>query len=196
MTSTKKMTKTEMAVKNYMEYAKNVDVHQKATKGVNSGAYGSAYEMQVKLALNNRHFNGVAKKGRIDTTKKINGKKLSFEIKQGCGELAIIDMSGKIVKSCFNTDYIIYCPDFDINRNVLKQSYIIATEEFIPMLFSIGLVRKKMSSAMYNRPESARYHDKLAIQSFLNSEKKTNLFYDLLEEKAESLESWIIENIK
>lgn len=195
MTRTKKLTKTELMVAEYLTYAKNVNVHQKPTKGTHSGAYGNSFEHQIKLALGNKHFKGTSPRGRIDTIKKINGEYLSFEIKQGCGELAVLDKNGKIIRSCFNTKYMIFCPDFDINRPVVPQSYIIDTKVFIDLLIEIGLVRKKTTSSMYNKPVIERFHNRLAIQSYLNSEKKTNQFYDKLEEKGISLGEWLDINI-
>jgi hypothetical protein len=197
MTSTKKMTKTEIQVMEYVAYAKSVNVHVKPTKTISSGLHGHAFERVLKFsAFGNKHFKGTSPAGRVDTRKKINGSYMSFEIKQGCGELGILDKNGKITKSCFNTKYMIYCPDFDINRDFIKQAYIIDTSVFLNLLGEIGLIRKKMSSAMYNRPVELRYHDRITIQTFLNSEKKTNLFYDRLEELGESFENWIKENLE
>lgn len=175
------MTKLELEymlnVNTYSEYVNTTEtVHQTIKSGLNSGKEGRLIEMRVKAFLGNYRNKGIAKQGVADTRK--NG--IVYEIKSGCGELARVDRDGniKMVKS----DYIIYIPEFNIDTPIERQAFVIPTNEFISELNKIGLIRKKMSSAQYKSVECERYHDRVTIQSFKNSNKKYNMLYDLLEQ--------------
>ena len=191
------MRKTEKLnmIANYCTYAAKVNVHQKVHKGLNCGADGRAFEMVIKAAMGNFRFDGVAKAGRTDTTKKIDGKQVTFEIKTGCGELGILDESGNIVKTCLTADYVIYAPQVFHDSDYLKQAYVMSAEDFIQGLSDCGLVRRKASSNMNTRKKNGQdwYYDRLAIQSFLNSGKATDRMYEMLDTHGVRYDKWLKE---
>ena len=186
-----KKQETIKKVNEYLRYANSVDVHVIPTKKVNSGAHGRAYEQAVKLAMGNYRFNGIANPGAVDTIKKVNGKKATFEIKSGCGELANLDANGNIINSVFKRDYIIYSPEYTPTMNVLKSSYVLTGCDFLDALRECNLIRFKKSSNMTKQPKELQYNDKMAIQSFTNSNKKLNQWYDALATYGTRLDKWI-----
>ena len=188
-----KKQETIKKVNEYLTYAKNVNVHVIPTKKVNSGAHGRAYEQAVKLAIGNYRFNGIANPTAVDTTKKINGKKATFEIKTGCGELGNLDVNGNIINSVFKRDYIIYSPEYTPEMDVLKASYVLKGCDFLDALRECGLIRYKKSSNMIKQPKELQYNDKMAIQSFTNSNKKLNQWYDALATYGTRLDKWLSE---
>ena len=151
---------------------------------LDNGNNGKAYEIIVKLALNNYRFKGVSKSGKIDTIK----NHIKYEIKSNCGELATIDQDGNIIKSALlKSDFIIYSMDteFFITDTledkidlVLNNSFVIPCNDFLEMLKNIGLLRTKKST--YAIKNNFNYNDKLTIQSYKNSKKKSNLFFNSL----------------
>ena len=159
------------------------------------GRNGKTFEMAVKVAIKNYQFSGIAKQGKTDTRKKLDGILNSIEIKSGCGELAIIDKNGEIVTTCLNSDLIVYSPDYDPKSEAEYQSYVLNTNDFMEILQDLNLIRYKKSSAMCHQPKEQQYNDRMSIQSFSNSRKKSDAFYDSLEEKGQSLKEWIAENI-
>lgn len=181
-------------VQQYINYAINTNVHVTPRKGINSGAHGNAFERLIKISLNNYRFKGTSLRGHYDSTKKINGKIRSFEIKQGAGELGVLDSNEKLIKSCLTSDYFIVCVSFIPDANPIKQSYILERDNFLKVLQDTGLIRKKKSTAMLKRPKELQYYDRLAIQSFSNSNRKTNLYYDNLEKYGQKFETWLKEN--
>lgn len=187
----------------YREYAKNCNCYITPTKGVNSGSDGRAYELSVKMCLNNYRFGGIVASAKsIDTTKKINGKICKFEIKSGCGTLGILDREGNIINSpLLKSDYVIYTPRYYFNTPVAKQSYVFAVQDFLFVLGECGLIRYKYSGLQYFINEDGQkerkadaFYDKMTIQTFLNSKRKTELLYDLLEQYGKRLDKFCIEN--
>lgn len=174
------MKKSEVVemVKDYMDYVLNTDIHQSCVKGINNGADGNLYEMLIKLALNNCKFDGVSKRGRTDTKKKINNIIANIEIKNGCGELGVLDSKGNIKSLVFKRDYIIFNIDWMPEFDVVQCSFICKAMDYYKILNESGLIRKKMSTAQYKRPKTDRYYDRIAIQSYKNSKRKTDLYYD------------------
>lgn len=166
-------------VRDYVAYAKTVDIHQTPTKGINSGVVGRALEMIIKNDLNNYNFNGVASTGRNDTTKK--GYKI--EIKTGAGELATIDRDGKIKSPLFSSDYIIYAPYADLDLELNQMFIVCDANEFYRRVTELGLTRLKMSTAMHRNScleDSEKWKDRISLQ--FNSGKKEGLLFDLLDE--------------
>lgn len=174
------MKKSEVItmVKDYMDYVLNTDIHKSCVKGINNGADGNLYEMLIKLALNNYKFEGVSKKGRTDTKKKINDMLADIEIKNGCGELGTLDNKGNIKTLVFKRDYIIFNIDWSPEYDVIQCSFICKAMDYYKILSESGLIRKKMSTAQYKRPKTDRFYDRIAIQSYKNSKRKTDLYYD------------------
>lgn len=191
ITMTKRMETLER-VKAYNDYAMKVNPHVIPTKGISSGTHGRAFEASVKVFFGNYRFSGiVAKAGKNDMIKKIDGTMASFEIKTGCGELATLDENGDIISTVFTKDYIVYCPEYDPSIPAEFQSYVLTADNFFDAVKSAGLIRRKKSSAMCKRPAELQYYDKLAIQTFTNSNKKYDCFLEMLEFHGESLVKFI-----
>lgn len=174
------MTKQQVfmnVMKGYSKKAKSC--HVKPTKGVDNGAGGKLSEMFIKMLLENTRGKGVSAAGSgYDTMKKIHGKMTTIEIKSGCGELAKIIDGVPIFKSA---KYICYCPFSGITD--IKGYRVFETNTFISLLENAGLIRLKISTAEYkaakleNRPPK---HDRLTIQTFSNSAKKSALMNDIM----------------
>lgn len=211
---TRKEQKIAM-VQNYVNYAKSINIHQQALKdcAINFGVDGRSAEMLAKLALNNYRFKGVAEPGKSDTIKKINGEFKTIEIKTGCGELATIltqdfkVMNGKRTtadfrnakfdelpkrNNCFESDFVVYLPEPDLDFPIEYQAYVLATSDFEYILRSMGMIRYKQTTDLKNR--GGDYYDRFAIADFKGSEKRYNTFYELLEEYGTSFDLWLEEN--
>lgn len=178
---------------NYRNYTITNNCHVKPTKGVNSGNAGRTAELAVKLALNNyRGAKGVTGATRKDTFKTLDGIVTSFEIKSGCGVLANIDENGNYYGTMLKSEYVIYIPEYNPLLPVTIQAYVLLVQDFIEILQEVGLIRLKMSGAQYNngqRKEGA-FYDRLTIQTFNNSKKKTAQLYDALNRYADTMEDF------
>ena len=189
------MKKTEIINNfvNYRNYTKANNCHVKPTTGINSGNEGRTVELAVKLALDNyRGAQAISAATRKDTFKSLDGVKTSFEIKSGCGVLANIDENGNYYGTMLKSEYVIYVPEYDINLPVTCQAYVLLVEDFIEILQEIGLIRLKMSGAQYcngQRKEGA-FYDRLTIQTFKNSKRKTALLYEALNRYADTMEDF------
>lgn len=164
-------------MKGYLVKAK--DCHVKPTKGIDNGAGGKLAETFIKLLLENTRGKGISPAGMgYDTMKKIHGKMTTIEIKSGCGELARIIEGVPVYKSA---KYVCYCPISGITD--IKCYKVFETDTFISLLENAGLIRLKISTAEYktakaeNRPPK---HDRLTIQTFSNSAKKSALMNDIM----------------
>lgn len=174
------MTKKEFIEKTakYANYASGFDFRQ---VGVNNGSIGRLVEAVAKIGFKNFRGRLVSAQGRIDTYKNVNGKRCTFEIKTGSGELATLNPDGSIKKSVFNNDYVIYCyrleidfsADFsEIVEQIIEQLYIINMNDFKDLLDDLNLIGAKYSSAMTKKPAPQRYYDKLSIKP-MSAEKRT-----------------------
>lgn len=199
----KKMKKIEFVAKatQYTEYAKTVDVHQKPTVGVNSGAHGATFEMAVKMALGNTKGNHLkSKAGNVDTRK----KRQNVEIKSGAGELAKINELGKVsglINGFYDLEsdelqieniakgWVIYAPEYTPGQNVENVSYVMTAEDFVKAILQAGMLRKKLSTAGKKSGKTAP--DRLTLQSFTNSIKKSNAWYDALEDFGMGFSEWV-----
>lgn len=168
----------------YLAYAESVNVHQKPTKGVNSGAEGRAFERAInfEFGLLDRS-KSVQGAGAIDTVKYavIDGvkKRIDIEDKVGAGTLATLNENGGILYSpLLKSDFVVYTPRFYPGYDVKKQALFFETPVFLDILKNNGLIRKKTSGDMTAKRKSGAdwYHDKLTIQSFTNSKKKYHAF--------------------
>lgn len=134
-----------------------------ATKGIDSGAHGKAFEGMIKLALTGRvHTKNLVSSNKRKEDIKIKGTRI--EIKSGCGTLDNVK----------NVDVVIYSP-----TSKIEDTYILNANDFLKGLNEIGLVRynKKMSNGT----------TKNAIQSFKHSKKATERLYAMLEKYGERL---------
>ena len=187
----------------YKAYAKECDCYVTPIKGVNSGSDGRLYELSVKMCIGNYRFKGIVANAKcIDTTKKVNGRICKFEVKSGCGTLCNLNERGEIIDSpLLKSDFIIYTPRYYSDVPVVKQSYVFSVPDFLFVLDECGLIRYKYSGNQYYVNEDGRkerkpgaYYDKMTIQSFLNSKRKTEMLYDLLEQYGTRLDNFCIEN--
>lgn len=168
----------------YLAYAESVNVHQKPTEGVNSGAEGRALERAVnyEFGLLDRS-KSVQSAGAFDAVKyaKIDGKKkrVTIEIKSGSGTLATLDNEGNVLTSpLLKSDFVAYVPQFYPEMEIDKQVLFFETSIFLEILKNNGLIRKKTSGKMTAQKKSGGnwYYDILSIQSFKNSKKKYHAF--------------------
>ena len=207
------MTKKEekrAQVMEYVNYAKTVNIHQQALKDceVNFGVQGRSCEMLCKLALNNYRFKSISEPGKSDTLKKINGELKNIEVKTGCGELATIITTefkkgvkttfteklecferAKKRNNCFDSDYVVYIPEPDLDFPVEYQAYVLETATFKQILIDLQLIRFKQTSGNHSD-----FYDRFSIVDFKTSKKKYNAFYDMLETYGTSFDLWLEEN--
>lgn len=187
------MTKRELlkkkaleSLKAYCKYADEINVHQKPTEGVNSGAEGRAFERSINfhIGLYDRSME-VRKQGIQDTAKYIvmDGKRrmLKIEDKTGCGTISILNENGDIISSPLrDSDFVIYCPRFYPMEEVKKQCFIVETSVFLDVLMECGLIRRKPSGYQQKRKKAGLpwYNDVESIQSYIfkNSHKKRDEF--------------------
>ena len=197
-------------VMEYVNYAKTVNIHQQALKDceVNFGVQGRSCEMLCKLALNNYRFKSISEPGKSDTLKKINGELKNIEVKTGCGELATIITTefkkgvktsfaeklecferAKKRNNCFDSDFVVYIPEPDLEFPVEYQAYVLETATFKQILIDLEMIRFKQTSGNHSD-----YYDRFSIVDFKTSKKKYNAFYDMLESYGTSFDIWLEEN--
>lgn len=174
------MTKQQVFMNVMKDYSKKAkSCHVKPTKGVDNGAGGKLSEMFIKMLLENTRGKGVSAAGSgYDTMKKIHGKMTTVEIKSGCGELAKIVNDVPVFKSA---KYICYCPISGITD--IKCYKVFETDTFISLLENAGLIRMKISTAEYKAAKIENRqpkHDRLTIQTFSNSIKKSALMDSIM----------------
>lgn len=168
------MKKTEYANKMnaYNEYAKTVNPRVIPTKGVSTGTYGRDYESRVKYIINNYRCLMVSEKSGVDTTKKIDGKFLKFEIKNRCSTIGTYK-NGVDIFPLLKSDFVIYTMNYlpEMNDNdISENSFVIPSNDFLNMLYELKLVRNNTARLEYQ------------IQVFYTSKKRTNAFYTALSE--------------
>ena len=154
----------------------------------NCGANGNAFEMLVKMEMKNYNFKGIAKAGKFDTTKTIDGEKLRFECKTGSGEIAHLSRQGVVKNSpTLRSDYIIYCLKFKADEPLTSQEiFVIETSEFIARASENKLTRIKMTTKMKNsdRPDELKFKDvwSLSTDGTSRGNKMISLMYELIDE--------------
>lgn len=178
-----------IAYENYNSYAKTVDVHVAPTSGINSGAHGRDFEMQVKRFLGSCSGR-VSPTGCSDARKKINGTYYAIEIKSGCGEIARLKSNGEWDRLDEKKGYVIYAPSYNPEKTVEEQAYVCTTKDFWKILEICGLIRLKYSRAMTKLPAHERVFDRMSIQTFTNSRKKKAEFLEALEKNCISLKEF------
>lgn len=160
----------------------------------NHGYNGNLFEGYVKAYLGNYKGSMVSARGAIDTKKKLNtGEIVSFEIKQGQGELGILDREGNIVSTCLTRDYMITCYKFNPDEPVQGQAYVLTMETYVMMMNDLNLIGTKLSSAQYDNPNPyTRYHDRLCIKQMSQPKraKKRQEFIDSYEGLGMTLEDF------
>lgn len=163
----------------------------KPTEGQSSGSAGNLFEMEIKLSLGNYRFVGVAKRGRPDTYKKINGKRVVIECKTGGGELNILDCNGDIVEGN-KPDWYFYCPEFFPELPAEQQVYCITYDDFMTFLDENNLRARKYSTAMGKRKKAGQpwYYDRIGIQNFRSSPKRYEAVLDSLDKYGMSFKAW------
>lgn len=153
--------KNEMVKEMYNAYIKaNPAETIKLFKETDSGRFGKAFEINVKLYLNGNRGNSskVSGKGKTDVT----NKGIKYEIKSNCGE---------INKGIEKNDYIIYTMDNVTDYARPQNARVIPADEFVALVEKLGLMRTKKSS---------NGELKTTIQSYRNSKRKTALLADAI----------------
>lgn len=142
----------------------------------NHGFKGNLFEGCVKAYLGNFGGSMVSARGAVDTKKKLNtGVIVSFEIKQGQGELGILDREGNIVSTCLTRDYMITCYKFNPDEPVETQAYVLTMEDYVGMMNELNLIGTKYSNQQYANPDPyTRYHDRLCIKQ-MSTAKRTKI---------------------
>lgn len=163
----------------------------------NDGYKGNLFEGYVKAYLGNFGGSMVSARGAIDTKKKLNtGVIASFEIKQGQGELGILDREGNIVSTCLTRDYMITCYKFNPEKPVELQAYVLSMEVYVSMMNDLKLIGTKYSNKQYSNPNPyTRYHDRLCIKQ-MSTAKRTKIrqaFIDSYEGLGMTLEDFCAE---
>lgn len=135
----------------------------------------------------------------IVSLKTPSGKTVSISVKSGCSQLSSTE-NGE-VKLLPGIDFIVYAPDFAIGKDALSQLRVFSKDEFLEMWNSLGLIRKKVSTAAMNRyreqygpsfKTSIDLHaDVISVQSFSNSGKKSKLVHLACEDKPKLLNEGI-----
>lgn len=159
--------------------------------GIDRGRNGKTFEGEVKSYLKNFKKAEISKQGMNDGTITLsNGKRVPYEIKNGGGELASVNVDGTVHWGFNLKGLFIYAPVYDATQPVEKQTYVFDTAEaFVNGLVERNLIRSKYSTSMNRKPKEARYHDKVTIQS-LSSTGRYNKMYDYCEECATLLADW------
>ena len=155
--------KKKMAVEKMEQFA-SVKCYVVPTKDIDSGASGKAFEMLVKMFLNNgiRTKNAISASGKVD----VQYHKHTIEIKSGCGTL------DNITKG----EFVIYSPDSE-----LENAMVFNSELFVEIVKACGLVRtKRMTDGTI----------KTTIQSFKNSKKKNAMFRTMLDNYGMDIETF------
>ena len=171
-------------VSGYENFARTVNAH---ARDAHNGAWGTLLELEIKKSLGNtRQLKSGA--GKVDTRK----KGLKIEIKSACGELATLDESGKMITSIFKNDLVIYAPFYEPDDDIYTCCYVLTIDGFKRALESANMVREKMSTNMCKRKKAGMtyYNDRLSIQSFTNSKKRTAAWLAALDENGISLADW------
>ena len=121
-------------------------------KPTDCGRFGKALEINVKHLLNGNRGNSgkVSAKGKTD----VKHKGVKYEIKSNCGE---------INENILTNDYIIYSYDSESDWNNPAACHVIPAKEFVEIVESLGLMRKKVST---------NGQLKKSIQSYRNSKRK------------------------
>lgn len=159
--------------------AESINPYVRPTRNIDSGVNGKLFEAEVKKALNNIKGKIVSSQTRVDTMK----WGMRHEIKSGCGELAVLDENGNIIKWVFNSDVIIYAPFFEAGDDVEMCSYVLKPEDFHQALVEANLIRLKATTPMNREKQAGNhwYYDRLAIQTYKTSNRAVNRWYDALE---------------
>ena len=130
------------------------------------------------------------------TIKSPTGKVVSVSVKSGCSQLSS-SVNGEI-KLLPDIDIVLYAPDFLLGKDTLSQLRVFTKDEFLEMWNTLGLIRKKVSTAalkqyreLYGpdfKTDIDKHADVISVQSFSNSGKKSKLVQDACKLKPMFLE--------
>ena len=127
-------------------------VHALAKKGDN-GADGKAFEIAIRSYIIGREQKKVKEQGKTDIRfTDENGNRHTCEIKTGCGE----------IETAENNQYVIYCPNVDIDFPAELQGYVFTREQWK------AFINGYTGRGAFVRYDSKRGH--CHIQSFYVSE--------------------------
>ena len=117
------------------------------------GMLGKAFEIAVRSWIMGRMVKSVKSQGKTDIRFTLNGKRYTCEIKTACGSISTAE----------SNQYIIYCPDVDINYPAEFQAYVFTREQWHE--FVNGYTGRGQFTRIDNKGERK-------IQSFYVSETK------------------------
>lgn len=122
------------------------------TNAQDSGIYGKAFEVAIRSYIMQRQAKAVKSQGKTDIRFTFEGSRHTCEIKTACGE----------VDQVASNQFVIYCPNVDINEPAEAQGYVFTREEWIEF------VNGYTGRGSFLRYDSKRGH--AHIQSFYVSE--------------------------
>ena len=117
-----------------------------------SGALGKVNECAVRSYIMGRRVSAVKQQGKTDIRFTWQGRRYYCEIKTACGEL----------DGCDRADYVIYCPNVDLDTPAEWQNYVFSHDEWL------DFINGYTGRGAFIRHDSKRGHDH--IQSFYVSE--------------------------
>ena len=158
-------------MKAYNEYAKTCNVSRAVENHESTGTFGRDLESRLRYILGNyRAKNLVSNRIGNDTTKKVNGHIVKFEIKQRCSTIGDY-RKGYDNFPLLNSNYVLYMmkysPDMT-EQEIIDNTFVIPSGEFLTILNSLNLIRNNTKRLEYQ------------IQVFYTSKKKTSAFYNAL----------------
>lgn len=128
------------------EYLENKEKHN------DSGAIGKAFEIAIRSYIMGRKAKAVKAQGKTDIRFTFDGSRHTCEIKTACGE---IDQTA-------SNQFVIYCPNVDIDFPAESQGYVFSREQWI------NFINGYDGRGAFIRYDSKRGHSH--IQSFYVSE--------------------------
>lgn len=122
------------------------------TNTSDTGRNGKAFEVAIRSYIMNRTASRVKAQGKTDIRFTFDGSRHTCEIKTACGE----------IEQAIKNQFVIYCPNVDINEPAEAQGYVFTRQEWI------DFINGYTGRGAFLRYDSKRGH--AHIQSFYVSE--------------------------
>lgn len=123
------------------------------TNTSDTGRNGKAFEVAIRSYIMNRTASRVKAQGKTDIRFTFDGSRHTCEIKTACGE----------IEQAIKNQFVIYCPNVDINEPAEAQGYVFTREEWI------DFINGYTGRGSFVRIDAKRGH--AHIQSFYVSEE-------------------------
>lgn len=146
-----------------------MNTYYRLSKEGDSGVEGKAFEIAIRSYISKREQKAVKSQGKTDIRFTHEGKHYSCEIKTACGE----------IETAENNQYIIYCPNVDIDFPAELQGYVFTRDQWK------AFINGYTGRGSFIRYDSKRGHSH--IQSFYVS--------DTIRPKASKAIARYIENV-